>query len=138
MFVDDGFRPPGAMSLDEHAALVGCPVRRIVRIETEAEAASAGWPPFAECRARFQQAIADAVADGAIGLKTIAAYRCGLDLPTPSLDAAARAYDAWRRSGSTRLQRRHAGVAVLADALEAAGGECRSRCTPASATPIRC
>jgi uncharacterized protein len=121
MFVDDGFRPAGAISLAEHASLVGCPVRRIVRIETEAEAASSGGPPLAECRARFQQAIADALTEGAVGLKTIAAYRCGLDLPTPSRDAAAGAYDTWRRSGSSRLQNATLVSLFLADALEAAG-----------------
>ncbi len=121
MFVDDGFRPAGAISLAEHAALVGCPVRRIVRIETEAEAASAGGPPLAECRARFQQTIADAFAQGAIGLKTIAAYRCGLDLPTPSPDVAAGAYDTWQHSGSSRLQDAKLVSLFLADALDAAG-----------------
>jgi hypothetical protein len=121
MFVDDGFRPAGTVSLAEHADLVGCPVRRIVRVETEAEAASTGGPPFAECRARLGTAISDAITDGAIGLKTIAAYRCGLDLPTPSTDVAGRAYDAWRRSGPRRLQDPALVSLFLADALEAAG-----------------
>ena len=121
MFVDDGFRDAGTMSLGEHAALVGCSVARIVRIETEAEAASAGWPPLADGRARFQQAITNALAAGAIGLKTIAAYRCGLDLPTPSVEAAAGAYETWRRSGSSRLQDASLVSLFLADALEAAG-----------------
>jgi uncharacterized protein len=53
MFVDDGFRPAGALSLAEHASLVTCPVRRIVRVESEAEAASAGWPSLDECRSRL-------------------------------------------------------------------------------------
>jgi hypothetical protein len=123
MFVDDGFRPTGTMSLAEHGALVGFPVRRIVRIETEAEAASDGWPALAECRARFQQAIGDALADGAVGLKTIAAYRCGLDLPPPSADAATAAYESWRRSGSSRLQDPSLVSLFVADALEAAGGD---------------
>jgi hypothetical protein len=121
MFVDDGFRVAGTMSLGEHAELVECPVRRIVRIETEAEAASAGWPPLAECRARFQRAIVDALAEGAIGLKTIAAYRSGLDLPSPAVKAAAAAYDTWRRSGSSRLRDADLESMFLADALEAAG-----------------
>jgi uncharacterized protein len=121
MFVDDGFRPTGALSLDEHAALVGCPVRRVVRIETEAEAATDGWPPLAECRARLRQRISDALDAGAVGLKTIAAYRGGLAIPTPSLDAAAPAYDAWRRSGSSRLGDPALGSLFLADAVEVAG-----------------
>jgi uncharacterized protein len=123
MFVDDGFRPPGAVSLDEHAGLVGCPVRRIVRIETEAEAASAGWPPLGECRANLQQRVSEGVAAGAVGLKTIAAYRCGLDLPAPSVEAASYAYETWRRSGSSRLGEPALVSLFLADALEAAGDQ---------------
>jgi len=123
MFIDDGFRPSGALSLDEHARLVGCPVRRVVRIETEAEAACDGWPPLAECRADLQRRISDAVAAGAVGLKTIAAYRCGLDLPGPSIEAASRAYDTWRQSGSARLRHPALVSLFLADAVEAAGDQ---------------
>jgi uncharacterized protein len=123
MFVDDGFRFDGAVSLAEHAALVGCQVRRIVRVEAvaEGEAAGAGWPPLAECRDRLQVAIADALAAGAVALKSIAAYRGGLDLPSPSLDAAVHAYDAWRRSGRGRLTDPVLVAQFLADALDAAG-----------------
>jgi predicted TIM-barrel fold metal-dependent hydrolase len=121
MFVDDGFRPSGALTLEEHAGLVGCPVRRVVRIETEAEAACAGWPPLADSRAELQRRIAEAVAAGAVGLKTIAAYRCGLDLPPPSMEAASDAYDTWRRSGSSRLRDPALVSLFLADAIEAAG-----------------
>jgi uncharacterized protein len=120
MFVDDGFRPTGTVSLPEHEALVGCPVRRIVRVETEAESAAVGGPPLDECRDRFQRAITDAIAAGTVGLKTIAAYRCGLDLPRPSLEAANIAYDAWRRSGSGRLDDAALVSLFLADALEVA------------------
>jgi hypothetical protein len=104
MFVDDGFRFPGALSLAEHTELVGRPVRRIVRLETEVEAAAGqGDPSFVECGEGFRAAVSGALADGAVALKTIAAYRCGLDLPAPDPRAASTAYDAWRASGSRRL-----------------------------------
>jgi predicted TIM-barrel fold metal-dependent hydrolase len=61
------------------------------------------------------------VAAGAVGLKTIAAYRCGLDLPPPSGEAASGAYDAWRRSGSSRLRDPALVSLFLADAVEATG-----------------
>jgi hypothetical protein len=131
MYVDDGFRFDGALTLAEHAALVGCPVRRIVRIESVAEslvetsAAGAGWPPFAELRAGFQQAIASALGegagDGAVALKTIAAYRCGLDLPAPSVATAAAGYESWRRSGTGRLTDAALIAQLIADALAVAG-----------------
>ena len=137
MFVDDGFRPAGTISLTEHAALVGCPVRRIVRIETEAEAASVGWPPLAECRAHFQQAIADALADGAIGLKTIAAYRCGLDLPTPSPDAAAPPTTHGSSRGPPACRTPRWCRCSWPTRSRRPARRCHSRCTAASATETR-
>ena len=123
MFVDDGFRPAGALPLAEHASLVGCSVRRIVRVETEAEAASAGGPSLDECRSRLQRRVADAIAAGAVAVKTIAAYRGGLDFPMPSVERAAAAYDEWRRSGSGRLRDPALVSLFLADAIEAAGDD---------------
>jgi hypothetical protein len=46
VFVDDGYTFPGALSLAEHADLIDHPVRRIVRIEAEVEAAGQGGPSF--------------------------------------------------------------------------------------------
>jgi uncharacterized protein len=125
MFVDDGFRFPGAMTFDQHADVVGRPVRRVVRIESEAEAAAlgGGWPSFEQCRDRFQRAIVAAVAgdSGAVALKTIAAYRCGLDLPRPNVAAASAAYARWRTSGSRRLTDAMLVSVFVADALDATG-----------------
>jgi len=103
MFVDDGFRFPAALPLEEHGALVGCPVRRILRIETTAEDAAIGWPPFDEACARFATMVGRATERGAVSLKSIAAYRCGLDLPAPDRAAARAAYEGWRRVASPRL-----------------------------------
>jgi uncharacterized protein len=96
-------------------------VRRIVRIEAEAEAASTGWPSFDECRELLGRAVSDAVVAGAVGLKTIAAYRSGLDLPSPAVEEASRAYDTWRRSGSHRLTDAALIALFVSDAVEAAG-----------------
>jgi hypothetical protein len=56
------------------------------------ESAAQGWPGFASYRERFR-AVEEAVAAGAPALKTIAAYRCGLDLPGPDVHAASAGYD---------------------------------------------
>lgn len=122
VFIDDGYPVDGALSLDDHGAIAGCPVRQVVRLESAAEAASSGWPPFPECRARFHQAIVDALANGAIGLKTIAAYRCGLALPSPDLNRATAAYDAWRLSGEPRLGDADLIACFISDALDVSGG----------------
>jgi predicted TIM-barrel fold metal-dependent hydrolase len=103
MLVDDGFVFPGAMSLEDHAAFVGCGVRRIVRIEALAEASAEGWPSFAGAVERFRASLHGSLASGAAGLKTIAAYRGGLDLTAVDAAQAGAAYERWRGSGSRRL-----------------------------------
>src|SRR5207253_11052376 len=96
VLLDDGFVFPGSLGLAGSERLFGCPVRRVVRIEREAEAAAEGWPPFADLRARFRDRVSAALEGSggapAAGLKTIAAYRSGLDLPPADAAAAASAY----------------------------------------------
>ena len=111
MLVDDGYRFPGAMTIAEHAATLGCPVGRILRIESVAEDAAAGWPAWSGVRARFRDAVATGLAEGVAALKTIAAYRCGLDLP------AADAYTRWRQAGG-RLEAPELISWFLAEALD--------------------
>jgi uncharacterized protein len=117
MLVDDGYRFPGAMSIAEHAATVGCPVERILRIESAAEDAAAGWPPWTGVRARFRDAVTTGLSAGAAALKTIAAYRCGLDLPPPDGQAAAAAYQRWRLTRG-RLEEPELVSWFLAEALD--------------------
>lgn len=100
ILVDDGFPVPGAVDLTAQAALAGCPVHRIVRIETAGEEAATGWPAFAEVRERFRSEVTGALEAGAVALKTIAAYRGGLDLPRPDRGEAESAYASWRRAAS--------------------------------------
>src|SRR5262245_39240 len=70
MLVDDGYRFPGAMTLAEHAATVGCRVERVLRIETVAEDAAGEWPTWTGVRERFREAVTAGLAAGATALKT--------------------------------------------------------------------
>lgn len=106
LLVDDGFPVAGAVDLDTQAGLAGCPVHRIVRIESTAEEAADGWPAFGTVRERFRAALTSALDDGAVALKTIAAYRGGLDLPRPDPGEAEWEYGGWRRSGHGEPARR--------------------------------
>jgi uncharacterized protein len=103
MLVDDGYTFPGALPLAAHAEYAGCTVHRIARIETLAEAAAEDWPPFADVCTRVRGAVDEALGLGAVALKTIAAYRCGLELPEPDESAAAAAYERWRGTDASRL-----------------------------------
>jgi hypothetical protein len=118
MLVDDGFLFPGALPLADHAAVVGCAVGRLVRLETVAEEAAQGWPAFSALREGFRGRLEAALAQGAVGAKTIAAYRCGLDLPRPDASEAAEAYRHWNRSGAPRLADARLVSFFLAEALD--------------------
>ena len=120
VFVDDGFPVAAGLDLAAHAHLAGCPVRRLVRIETAVEEAAGGWPAFDRVRDAFRGGLAAALDDGAVGLKTIAAYRCGLDLPRPAGKEARSAYRAWRLSGTRRLTHPALVSFFLAEAMEVA------------------
>jgi hypothetical protein len=120
VLVDDGFPVPDALDLGTQAELSGCPVRRVVRIETEAEAAAEGWPAFTDARERFRAAVSGALEAGAAALKTVAAYRCGLDLPRPDAEEARAAYGDWRGSGNGRLIHPALVAFFAAEALEVA------------------
>jgi predicted TIM-barrel fold metal-dependent hydrolase len=97
--VDTGFAPDGLTSPAELAGLAGLAGgagRVVVRLEQVGEQLAAGTDPGAFA-AQFPAALERAVREqGAIGVKSIAAYRCGLDWdprrpgPGEVADAAAR------------------------------------------------
>jgi uncharacterized protein len=125
LLVDDGYPVPGALGLDGQGDLAGCPARRVVRIETVAEEAASGWPTFGTLRDRFRHAVSDALEGEAAALKTIAAYRFGLDLPRPDTSEAEAAYATWRREaqpGNSPLRLTHPALIAffLAEGLEMA------------------
>jgi predicted TIM-barrel fold metal-dependent hydrolase len=72
LYVDDGFPPPGeGTSWDELGELAGCEARPVLRIERVAAEDGAGAVPEVVAAARER---------GFVGLKTISAYRTGLEL----------------------------------------------------------
>jgi hypothetical protein len=124
VLVDDGFRFPGALSLEATAGLAGLPVRRVVRLETAAEEAARavageGHPTLGAVRDRLRAELWDALDRGAAGVKTIAAYRGGLDLPPPDEGEARAAFSRWVEGAEVRRLAEPALVSVfLHDALE--------------------
>ena len=102
LLVDTGFGDP-AVGPPVLARTIARPVRTIVRIETVAQAVLAG--PRAS-RLAFTdglvEALERALTDGAVGFKSIAAYRAGLDLPEPSAGQLAGAFRRLDRAGQAR------------------------------------
>jgi uncharacterized protein len=114
LLVDDGFPPPGqGVGWEELGAIAGCEARPIMRLERVAEEALGG--SFGDFRERIRAEVAGARARGFAGLKTIAAYRTGLDVGPPDAAVAEEAFAA----RGPRLQSKPLLELALWDALEA-------------------
>jgi uncharacterized protein len=94
LYVDTGFEPEPLTSPGELAALAAAEAREVVRLEQVAESVGAGGDAAGFAGA-FRAALAER-ARPAIGLKSVAAYRVGLDLdparPTDTEVAVAAAH----------------------------------------------
>jgi predicted TIM-barrel fold metal-dependent hydrolase len=101
--VDTGFRPDGLTSPAELAELAGLPGsgHEVVRLEAVAEAVAADGVEPADLAGAVAERLSAAVAGGAIGVKTVAAYRTGLDVdPAPPAPAdVLRAAAVWLAAG---------------------------------------
>jgi predicted TIM-barrel fold metal-dependent hydrolase len=102
MILDHGFAGGDAMSPSEHAVATGIPQRQVIRLETTAERLVAASDNVAEWVMAVRQAIRDAVDGGAVGVKSIAAYRAGLQLGDPDRDRAEAEFEALRAHAADR------------------------------------
>lgn len=87
LFVDTGFRSAELLSIEELARLAGADARPVVRLEALAEAVAAAGVSASGFAVAYRDALATATKD-AIGVKSIIAYRGGLDVD-PSRPSAA-------------------------------------------------
>lgn len=114
LLVDDGFPAPGSgTSWTELGELAACDARPVMRIERVAEEALGG--SFTAFREHVRAEVATARSRGFVGLKTIAAYRTGLDIGPPDPAAAEESFAA---SGA-RLASKPLLELALWEALEA-------------------
>jgi predicted TIM-barrel fold metal-dependent hydrolase len=94
LLVDTGYRGDQLLGIDELGRLAGAPTSRIVRLEGLAEQVALGGSTAKSFAGDFRAALAREVAS-AVGLKSIIAYRFGLDFdPAPPTNAEVR-----RRAG---------------------------------------
>ena len=105
--VDTGYQTSEVITPDEMERVSGAPAREIVRLEAVAERVAAGGAGAAEFGGLFAEALAAAAKD-AVGLKSVAAYRCGLDFgpARPGAAEVAGAAGRWLRAaegGPARL-----------------------------------
>jgi len=105
LLVDTGFGSQ-AQSTTALARAIGRPVRTIVRIEKVAEGCLAAPRQRSLTGLVFTETLLEelerAIAAGAIGFKSIAAYRAGLDLPEPSASQVSGAFRGLDREEQAR------------------------------------
>ena len=100
--IDTGYAGPDSYGLAEMTAMTGSPCHEIVRLETIAEGIITDGS--ADYALRLRSELAVAVARGAVGSKTVLAYRSGFDIDQsrPSeadVSSAASALSCIRRAG---------------------------------------
>lgn len=80
LLLDTGYTGGGPFSLEEHARDVHVPQREVVRLETMAAPLVRAAPTPADWFKAVRAALREAIQGGAVGVKSIAAYRAGLRL----------------------------------------------------------
>jgi hypothetical protein len=119
LLIDDGFPAPGeGVTWDRMGQLAGCRSAPVMRIERVAEEGLAAGDALDELRERVRGEVAAARANGFVGLKTVAAYRSGLDVAAPDAVGA----DAALQSAPRRLADKALLELLLDDALAANAG----------------
>ena len=88
MILDHGLAGGDGMSPAEHAASIESRQREVIRLETAAERLVATSENVREWTMAVREAVSNAVDGGAVGVKTIAAYRAGLQVRPPDWQRA--------------------------------------------------
>ena len=108
ILLDEGYPPPGVgVSRDELARLAGCPVRPVLRIE------SLVADEWAGAEQRVRAAVDGARRRGFSALKSVVAYRGGLDpavMPAAARELLEAALDANERTGDPLPVQLHTGI----------------------------
>jgi predicted TIM-barrel fold metal-dependent hydrolase len=114
LLLDDGYPPAGeSHDLQAMGELARCAAKPVLRIERVAEGALAA--SFGEFRERVREEVRTGRERGFAALKTIAAYRTGLDVAPPDPTAAEAAFG----QADSRLEAKPLLELALWDALEA-------------------
>jgi uncharacterized protein len=130
MILDYGFAGGEGMSQAEHSAAIEIPQREVIRLETAAEGILASCDSVAEWTAAVRSVLRDAISRGAVGVKTIAAYRAGIQLRELDQEAADADFKALRARASGGLAVRLEGQPLCHSLLLEAAEECRDLGVP--------
>jgi len=124
LILDRGYSDDRTFSAEEHSRYIEPPQWEVVRLETLAEQLIETVATPDEWLAAIQSALRAAVQLGAVGVKSIAAYRSGLRLRPTSTNEFGAAFDDLRAQRQIRPQTRLAAPALCHPLLIAAADEC--------------
>lgn len=124
LFIDYGFRGAENFTPEEMAATFNQKIEMLLRLETFAQELILEHTTFSGMVDAFVAGVEGARASGHVGLKSIIAYRTGLDVEWTTRDDAARAFgivkDQADRAGSIRLANKPLNDFLVLTALEIA------------------
>jgi predicted TIM-barrel fold metal-dependent hydrolase len=124
MILDHGYAGGEAMSPAEHSATIEIPQLHVVRLETAAEGLVASSGSVTDWVDAARSMLRDAVDGGAVGVKTIAAYRASLRLGEPDRSRAAADFKILRDRAPEGKAIRLLGEPLCHTLLLAAAEEC--------------
>jgi uncharacterized protein len=127
LLVDAGFAASETMTFEEHRASVPLPQREIVRLETLAESLVEGSRRADDWLDAVRAGLESAVKEGAVAVKTVAAYRASLRLRWPDHREVRAHYASLRqllRMPGTADQIRVTGEPLVHALVFAAAEEC--------------
>jgi uncharacterized protein len=130
MLIDRGFAAPDAFTLQEQERATGIAQREIIRLETLAESLVATSADPREWFIAVRGALRTAIQNGAVGVKTICAYRASLGLQPVDTDALGVAFSALRRKAELGVRVRLTGNALCHALVFEAAQECRALDVP--------
>jgi len=130
MLVDAGFATAGAFTLAEQEQATGIAQREIIRLETLAESLIKEADDPHEWFSAVRSALDAAIRRGAVGVKTICAYRATLRLEPVDTDALGVAFSATRLRAERGEHPRLSGSALCHALLFEAALACRELDVP--------
>ena len=124
LLIDYGFRGAENYTPEEQRATFNQKIEMLLRLETFAQELILQYPTFSQMFDAYVAGVENARASGHVGLKSISAYRVGLDIEWTSRDDAIKAYgqvkDQADREGSIRLANKPLNDFLVLTALEIA------------------
>ena len=131
LIVDSGLRSSEILSVAQMGAAAARPAHEVVRIETVIEELAKGGVDAAAFPTVLAEQLAKRAA-GAVGLKSVVAYRCTfkIDQTAPSKRAVVEAAGGWFRSAAAAGKWRVSDPTIIRHGLWVAAEICRARKLP--------